>query len=69
MRKIYNSLLQNKAGFIVAFVILYILEVLLTWLKYDNISFQELFTIFAEIALKVFLIAVIISVFRVLKEK
>ncbi len=68
MREIFDLLINNKKAFIVILVILYIAEVILTWVKYKDLSLQQAMTIFVEIVVKLLLIFIVLSAFKVLKK-
>ncbi len=69
MREVFNSLIKYKKVFIIVLAFLYIAEIMLTWIKYKSLSLQQLMTIFVEIFLKLLFIFIVLSIFKVLKEK
>ncbi len=69
MKEIYNTILKYKKGFILGFLILYTVELALTYIKFNGISFYQSITIFVAITLKIFSVIIGFSVYRYLKRK
>ncbi len=69
MKKIFTILLKHKLSLLIAFVILVVAEIFLTWKKYDGISLYQSMMIFVKFAIEIIFIGVVVSIFIVLKEK